>query len=52
MSNQVGVIFSLRTKFMVQAFLDFRDFDFRNFRFSAVYNSILFSSPLGFTTTK
>ena len=31
---------------MVQAFLDFRGFDFRNFRFTTVYNSILFSSPL------
>ena len=30
----------------VQAFLDFRGFDFRNFRFNEVYNSILFSSPL------
>ena len=30
----------------VQAILDFRSFDFRNFRFKAVYNSILFSSPL------
>ena len=30
----------------VQAFLDFRGFDFRGFRFTAVYNSILFSSPL------
>ena len=32
--------------FWVQAFLNFRGFDFRNFRFTAVYNSILFSSPL------
>ena len=30
----------------VQAFLDFRGFDFRGFRFTAGYNSILFSSPL------
>ena len=30
----------------VQAFLDFRGFDFRDFQFNAVYNSILFSSPL------
>ena len=30
----------------IQAFLDFRGFDFRDFRFTAVYNSILFSSPL------
>ena len=29
-----------------QAFLDFRAFDFRGFPFTAVYNSILFSSPL------
>ena len=28
------------------AFLDFRVFNFRNFWFYAVYNSILFSSPL------
>ena len=30
----------------IQAFLDFHSFDFCNFRFTAVYNSILFSSPL------
>ena len=30
--------------FVIQAFLDFRSFDFRNFQFNAVYNSILFSS--------
>ena len=30
----------------LQAFLHFRGFDFRNFRFNAVYISILFSSPL------
>jgi hypothetical protein len=30
----------------VQAFLDFRGFDFRNFGFNVIYNSILFSSPL------
>ena len=30
----------------VQAFIDFRGFDFRNFQFNAVYDSILFSSPL------
>ena len=30
----------------VQAFLDFHGFDFRDFRFTAVYNSILFSSLL------
>ena len=32
--------------FVIQAFLDFRSFDFRNFQFNAVYNSILFPSPL------
>ena len=36
--------------YTVQAFLDFRSFDFRDFRFTAVYNSILFSLP--FSTTK
>ena len=30
----------------IQAFLNFRGLDFRNFRFTAVYISILFSSPL------
>ena len=30
----------------IQAFLNFRGFDFLDFRFNAVYNSILFSSPL------
>ena len=33
-------------KFQVPAFLDFRCFYFRNFRFHPVYNSTLFSSPL------
>ena len=28
----------------LQAFLDFRGFDFRDFQFKTVYNSILFSS--------
>ena len=32
--------------FVIQAFLDFRGFDFCNFQFNAVYDSILFSSPL------
>ena len=32
--------------FTIQAFLDFRGFHFRDFRFTTVYNSILFSSPL------
>ena len=36
----------IKTKNTIQAFLDFRDFDFRNFQFNPVYNSILFSSPL------
>ena len=30
----------------LQAFLDFRSFDFRDFLFTTVYNSIQFSSPL------
>ena len=30
----------------LQAFLDFRGFDFRDFQFTAVYNTILFSTPL------
>ena len=30
----------------LQAFLDFRGFEFRNFQFNSVYNSILLSSPL------
>ena len=30
----------------LQAFLNFRGFAFRDFRFNAVYNSILFFSPL------
>ena len=35
-----------RLKVIVQAFLDFCGFDLRDFQFNAVYNSILFSSPL------
>ena len=35
-----------KNSWIVQAFLDFRGFDFRDFQFNAVYNSILFSSPL------
>ena len=31
---------------LICTFLDFRGFDFRNFWFTAVYNSILFSSSL------
>ena len=34
------------SKNTVQAFLDFRGFDVHDFQFNAVYNSILFSSPL------
>ena len=33
-------------EWVVQAFLVFRGFGIRNFRFNAVHNSILFSSPL------
>ena len=32
--------------FIKMTFLDFHGFDFRNFRFNAVYNSILFFTPL------
>ena len=32
--------------FEIQAFIDFRSFEFRNFWFTVVYNSILFSFPL------
>ena len=35
----------VKYSFQVQAFLYFHGFDFRDFRFTAVYNSILFSSP-------
>ena len=38
------------SKNTVQAFLDFRGFDFRDVPFNAVYNSILFSLP--FSTFK
>ena len=37
---------TLATLYYVQAFLDFRGFNFLDLRFTAVYNSILFSSPL------
>ena len=44
-----GILFRLTTfqgiKFTIQAFLDFHGFDFRYFRFNAVYNSIISSSP-------
>ena len=33
-------------KKLIPAFLDFRGFNFHNFCFNAVFNSILFSSPL------
>ena len=36
----------LNLPFYIQAFLNFGGFDFWDFRFNAVYNSILFSSPL------
>ena len=36
----------MKTPFLVQAFLDFRGFDFRGFLFTTAYNSIIFSSPL------
>jgi hypothetical protein len=42
------MVFSLDwvvTKY-IQVFLNFRGFDFRDVQFNAVYNSILFSSPL------
>ena len=35
----------------IQAFLDYRGFNFRDFRSTAVYNSILFSSPLVLVTS-
>ena len=44
-SEYMNVIYEI-TKCAIQAFLDFRGFDFNDFRFNAVYNSILFSSPL------
>ena len=31
---------------VLQAFLDFRSFEIHDFLFAAVYNSIIFSSPL------
>ena len=31
---------------LLQAFLDFRSFNFRDFGFNVAYNSILLSSPL------
>ena len=38
--------------YTIQAFLGFRGFNFHNFRFKAVYNSILFSSHLLECVTK
>ena len=43
-ANATGELLFL--KFIIQAFLDFRGFDLRNFRFNTVYDSIIFSSPL------
>ena len=36
----------MRLLIKIQAFLDFRGFDLHDFPFTAIYNSILFSSPL------
>ena len=41
-----NILFECEAICGLQAFLDFRSFDFRDFWFNAVYNSILFSSPL------
>ena len=35
-----------KSKFCTEAFLDICGFDILDFQFNAVYNSILFSSPL------
>ena len=43
-SRKRYIFFSVQ--FHIQAFLNFRGFDFHDFRFTTVYNSILFSSPL------
>ena len=43
---------SLKVLYQVKAFLDFHSFNFSNFRFTAVYNSILFSSPLALLRTR
>ena len=43
-SQKILVSARLRLKNCIQAFLDFRGFNFRGFQFTAVYNSILFSS--------
>ena len=44
--NCTFCIFTYLSEIPIQAFLDFCGFNFRGFRFTAVYNSILFSSPL------
>ena len=41
-----GNVATILWKWRVQAFLDFRRFDFRDFWFTAAYNYILVSSPL------
>ena len=41
-----GIFICNTWKKPIQAFLNFRGFDFRDFWFNAVYNSILFSSIL------
>ena len=43
-SQKILVSARLRLKNCIQAFLDFHGFNFRGFQFTAVYNSILFSS--------
>ena len=42
----VAIFFLYSVKVLIQAFLYFLGFDFRDFWFNAVYDSILFSSPL------
>ena len=44
--NAVSFVVIWKLLCELQAFLDFRGLDFRDFRFNAVYNYILFSSPL------
>ena len=46
MLNLINLFSHLVQNYQKQAFLYFCGFDFRNFGLSAVYNSILFSSPL------
>ena len=41
-SSQLGSLELINLTYLLQAFLDFRVFDFRDFRFNAVYNSILY----------